>query len=180
MSEFSTHRLRWRGQVSGPFPLSNILARLDDNQIGLWHEIECDGTWFTLEEFLARAEAARRSEAALPRVEPRLAQPPRNPTSMAPSPAADVPAPPPRFTQTPPRGATATAPKRIAIFIAAGFLLGFLGVHNLYAGYRGTAVAQLLLTVTLYALGFGLIATWLWALLELLVVHSDHRGQRMV
>jgi TM2 domain-containing membrane protein YozV len=66
------------------------------------------------------------------------------------------------------------------VFIAAGFLLGFLGAHNFYAGYRSTAIAQLLLTGVLFSLGFGLIATWLWALLELLVVHSDHRGVPMV
>lgn len=188
MSDPSSHRLRWRGQVSGPFPLPQILGRLDDNQIGLWHEIECDGAWLTLEEFLARAEAARRSEADVPRAEPRLSRASREPASPQTGPAsASVSAPalpaapaPPRFREAAPGDAPETAPKRLALFLAAGFLLGFLGVHNFYAGYRGTAVAQLLLTLTLYSLGFGLIATWLWALLELLVVHSDHRGRRMV
>jgi hypothetical protein len=175
MSESTSHRLRWRGQVSGPFPLARILGRLDDNQIGLWHEIECDdGRWLTLEEFLAEAAAARRSETAPPRPEPSLAQPPR--TSTAPP----APPTPPRFRAAAVRDTAGTAPKRLAIFVVSGFLLGFLGAHNFYAGYRGTAVAQLLLTVTLYALGFGLIATWLWALVELLVVHSDQRGRRMI
>jgi len=65
------------------------------------------------------------------------------------------------------------------VFIISGLLLGFLGIHNFYAGYWGTAVIQLLATIVLSALGFGIIFTWIWAMIELLVVHSDARGTLM-
>jgi hypothetical protein len=170
MNEPPSYRLRWRGQVTGPFPLETILRRLDDNELGLWHEIEHPEAWMTLEEFLARAEQERLRAAAIDPILPRLA-----PTTP---PSTDSVVP--RSATTPPDGELRLRPKRVKVFIAAGFLLGFLGAHNFYAGYRGTAIAQLLLTGVLFSLGFGLIATWLWALLELLVVHSDHRGMPMV
>ncbi len=179
MNDAASFRLRWRGQITGPFPLETILRRLDDNELGLWHEIEHQGAWLTLEEFLAQAEQERRratlADATVTRPAPTIHLP--EPAAPTPTSIASVVAPSatdPLDNHPPGR------PKRLKVFIAAGFLLGFLGAHNFYAGYRGTAIAQLLLTGVLFTLGFGLIATWLWALLELLVVHSDHRGVPMV
>ena len=51
--------------------------------------------------------------------------------------------------------------------IAAGLLgifLGQFGVHNFYLGYTGKAVAQLL--ITLLTCGFGAAITWIWGLIE--------------
>ncbi len=51
--------------------------------------------------------------------------------------------------------------------LAAGLLgifLGQLGVHNFYLGYTGKAVAQLL--ITLLTCGFGALVTWVWGLIE--------------
>jgi TM2 domain-containing membrane protein YozV len=51
--------------------------------------------------------------------------------------------------------------------LAAGLLgifLGTLGIHNFYLGYTGKAVAQLLITVL--TLGIGSIVTWVWGLVE--------------
>lgn len=179
MNDTEACRLRWRGQITGPFSLETILRRLDDNELGLWHEIEHQGAWVTLEEFLARAEQTRRQtaldEPAGLRLAPKTT--PSTPASQAiPSNASVDPKP----AGDPLDHRPQVRPKRWKVFVAAGFLLGFLGAHNFYAGYRGTAVAQLLLTGVLFTLGFGLITTWLWALLELLVVHSDHRGVPMV
>ncbi len=181
MNELAACRLRWRGQITGPFPLETILRRLDDNELGLWHEIEHQGAWLTLEEFLAQAERERRptaiAETTLPRLAPTTRPAaPESPSQPLPG-TASVAIPP---AGAPPNISPQVRPKRLKVFVAAGFLLGFLGAHNFYAGYRGTAVVQLLLTGVLFSLGFGLIATWLWALLELLVVHSDRRGVPMV
>ena len=45
-----------------------------------------------------------------------------------------------------------------------GIPAGQLGVHNFYLGNTGKAVAQLL--ITLLTCGFGAIATWVWGLIE--------------
>jgi hypothetical protein len=179
MNDPASFRLRWRGQITGPFPLETILRRLDDNELGLWHEIEHQDAWLTLEEFLAQAEQERRRTAIADATVTRPAPTTHlsDPTTPTPPSIASVVAP---SATDPLDNRPQVRPRRLKVFVAAGFLLGFLGAHNFYAGYRGTAIAQLLLTGVLFSLGFGLIATWLWALLELLVVHSDHRGMPMV
>jgi TM2 domain-containing membrane protein YozV len=51
--------------------------------------------------------------------------------------------------------------------LAAGLLgifLGGLGIHNFYLGYKGKALAQLLIAVL--TIGFGLIVTSIWGLVE--------------
>jgi TM2 domain-containing membrane protein YozV len=45
-----------------------------------------------------------------------------------------------------------------------GIFLGELGVHNFYLGYTGKAVAQLLITVC--TCGVGSVVSWLWGLIE--------------
>jgi TM2 domain-containing membrane protein YozV len=80
--------------------------------------------------------------------------------------------------------ATVPQPKAIKgrnrkVFVVLGLLIGFTGAHNFYAGYWGTAVVQIILSGVTWALGFGIIIPWLWALIELVVVHSDARGNFM-
>ncbi len=180
MSESISCRLRWRGQTTGPFPLETILRRLDDNELGLWHEIDYEGSWMTLEEFLSRTgNEGRTANGTTHPLRPRLAtaRPAAPPDGPPAAPVVPVQAPPaPGPSPAPPRIRT----KRLGVFLAAGFLLGFVGAHNFYAGYRGTAAAQLLLCCALCWLGFGLIATWTWALIELLVVRTDHRGVPLI
>jgi TM2 domain-containing membrane protein YozV len=60
-----------------------------------------------------------------------------------------------------------------------GIFLGFLGVHNFYAGYTRIAILQVVLTGLAALLGFNLIITWVWALVEVLFVHTDPRGARL-
>lgn len=51
--------------------------------------------------------------------------------------------------------------------IVAGLLaifLGTLGIHNFYLGFKGKAIAQLLISVLSF--GFLLIITGIWALVE--------------
>jgi len=155
-----------------------ILRRLDDNELGLWHEIEYRDSWVTLEEFLSRTENERRTATVTEPPQPRLATA-RGPTHPeAPPPPLNLPEAASSWPSPFPSVAR-IRPKRLKVFIAAGFLFGFVGAHNFYAGYRGTAVAQLLLAGVLYSLGFGLIVTWIWALIELLVVHTDPLGAPM-
>src|ERR1043166_7446409 len=54
----ATFLLRWRGRQEGPYSSAAIEAKLAANQIGLLHEILCDGRWLTLREYFAEREAA--------------------------------------------------------------------------------------------------------------------------
>ena len=163
--------LRWRGQVSGPFPRELVLQKLDDHEIGMWHEIQSDGEWVTLEEFFERErqEKARETQRA---------------AAEKPQPLPPVfhgAAPPPVAVAAPVwLDARKFRPKKMKWFAALGLALGFVGAHNFYAGYWGTALVQVLLTAVTVALGFGIFAAWLWAMIELLLVHTDRRGVRMI
>jgi hypothetical protein len=177
MNDEESLPLRWRGQVSGPLPLERILRMLDEHEIGTWHEVQYQGRWLTLEEFLQLREQKRAARALppVPRREPVGSAQPLTPGSAPAQATGSAPG-----TVTPAVGAPARfRPKRFPVFAALGLALGFVGAHNLYAGYWGTAIAQLLLTAATWWLGFGFIATWLWALLELLLVHTDRRGVRL-
>ena len=45
-----------------------------------------------------------------------------------------------------------------------GIFLGAFGVHNFYLGFTGKAVAQLLITIL--SCGFLSFASWIWGLIE--------------
>jgi TM2 domain-containing membrane protein YozV len=65
--------------------------------------------------------------------------------------------------------------KSRSTFIFLGIFLGFLGVHNFYAGYVGRGVGQLCLTVL--TLGYwGWVISWMWAIVEICVVQKDSMG----
>lgn len=160
--------LRWRGQVSGPFSREVVMQKLDDHEIGVWHEVQHGGEWMTLEEIFAR----ERKEKQRDMVSASAAAP------VDSGPRVPVPPPVPAMLSKP-IATSKFRPKKMKWFAALGFTLGFVGAHNFYAGYWGTAVAQLLLTVVTVALGFGIFAAWLWAMIELLLVHTDWRGVRM-
>jgi TM2 domain-containing membrane protein YozV len=59
-------------------------------------------------------------------------------------------------------------------FIILGVLLGPFGAHNFYAGYKGKALAQLL--ITLCTLGFAGPMTWVWAVIDVCTVDKDSEG----
>ena len=176
MNDSKTYLLRWRGQVSGPFPLETVLHMLDEHEIGIWHEVQHDGAWLSLEEFLALKERERVAlQARLEADKQERPTAPRDQPAVAPPPPADSPAPVARAAFAQPR----FRPKSMKLFSVLGFTLGFAGAHNFYASYWGTAIAQLLLSALTCWLGFGIFGAWLWALIELLLVHTDGRGVRM-
>jgi hypothetical protein len=174
MNKSALFQLRWRGEVTGPFPLQEILRRLDDREIGLYHEIGQGGQWTALGEYLEAEEHRQQEEAqrSKPVVRQQAAVP--RPGGVARPVAGSV------------RGAAANirpppVPRLRSqkLFLCLGALLGFTGAHNFYAGYWGTGMVQLLLTVAAELLGFGCFVSWSWALVELFVVHADARGRPM-
>lgn len=63
--------------------------------------------------------------------------------------------------------------------LAAGLLaifVGTLGIHNFYLGRTGRGTAQLLMT--LLSLGLLAWATWVWAIIEGVLILSAQPGQQ--
>lgn len=61
------------------------------------------------------------------------------------------------------------------VYVLLDLFLGPLGVHNMYAGFIGTGILQLILSLTLV----GLIITVPWCILELFIQTKDASGRRM-
>ena len=196
MSEPESYTLRWRGRQLGPYSRQEIDRKLDEHEIGMGHEISYQGKWITLQEFFAALEEAEPIENVPQPGQPAQAGPGKNrqfvnlpyPASVssprpgaAQSPRAERPSPalssPPPVRLKPPRG---TAPRRRLLYAFLGVFLGFLGVHNYYARHWLTGLLQLLLSIATLLLGFGIIAPWLWAWVEALVVRKDGNGVEMI
>lgn len=58
--------------------------------------------------------------------------------------------------------------KDMTVAYVLWFFLGILGAHRFYMGKSGTAVLQLILTLTF----FGAIISGIWWLIDVLLVHS--------
>jgi TM2 domain-containing membrane protein YozV len=65
-------------------------------------------------------------------------------------------------------------PKRRVTFVLLGIFLGIFGVHNFYAGYMRKGAAQLCLT--LFTFFYGAIISWIWAMVEVCMIHEDFDG----
>lgn len=51
MSRPSQSRLRWKGAITGPFPLVRVSEMLRAGEISLLHNIEVDGSWMTVRDY---------------------------------------------------------------------------------------------------------------------------------
>lgn len=69
MSRPTHFRLRWKGAITGPFPLLRVSEMLRAGEISLLHNIEVDGSWTTVRDYfraigLSRAPSAASTESA--------------------------------------------------------------------------------------------------------------------
>jgi len=74
----------------------------------------------------------------------------------------------------------ARPPRHRMVFALLGVFVGFLGLHNFYARQWLTGLLQLLLSVATILMGFGIIASWLWAMAEAIIVRKDGDGIDMI
>jgi TM2 domain/Prokaryotic RING finger family 1 len=65
--------------------------------------------------------------------------------------------------------------KNRTTFIVLGVLLGFVGAHNFYAGYKKKAIGQLCITVL--SAGFASPMTWIWAAIDVCTIDRDSDGR---
>lgn len=63
--------------------------------------------------------------------------------------------------------------KKRHVYVLLAVFLGWLGIHNFYAGYNGRAVFQLLIS-SLFWIPIPII--WLWAIIEACVVKKTAKG----
>lgn len=66
--------------------------------------------------------------------------------------------------------------KSRTVYALLGLFIGPLGIHNFYAGFKGKAVAQLLITLLTGWLIFPLAAVWVWNIVEVCTVTKDAKG----
>lgn len=51
MSQVLQFRLRWKGNITGPFPLARIHEMLRSGEVSLLHSIEVDESWMTVRDY---------------------------------------------------------------------------------------------------------------------------------
>lgn len=189
MSESAAYFLRWRGRQSGPCTAREINRKLDEHEIGMGHEVQYQDRWISVQEFLRlqaaplRVNAPAAPAAAVAPMAPTVAAVAATPTvptrttGGALEPAA--PFKPAVLTPLLPAGGAPPSPRRRMVFAILAILLGFLGVHNFYARHWLTGIIQLLVSIASLLLGFGVIASWLWAMAEAVLVHQDGEEMEM-
>lgn len=65
-------------------------------------------------------------------------------------------------------------PRSRTTFILLGALLGPLGAHNFYAGYKKKGFAQL--GITAVTVGYAAPMTWIWAIIDICTIDRDNDG----
>jgi TM2 domain-containing membrane protein YozV len=159
MSEEPTYKLRWRGRETEFYSLAEINQRLDDHEIGMGHEVRYQHNWITLEEFFR----------SINKKEPASVEPTRAVSAFTPE-NISIPS-----AKTTPR-----SPRSRLVFALLGIFAGFLGLHNFYARQWLTGLLQLLLTAATLLMGFGVIASWIWAVVEAIFVSKDGEGLDLI
>lgn len=89
------YRLRWKGAITGPFPLARITEMLRTGEISLLHNIEVNGKWTTVRDYF-RAAGLTRAHTPTPGFAPPL----------SPFAQDELPPPPPGAGGEGPRPAT--------------------------------------------------------------------------
>jgi TM2 domain-containing membrane protein YozV len=172
------YKLRWRGRESGPYPLSEINRMLDEHEIGTGHEIFHQQKWMVLQEFFAIPTSVAPSaepEVSVAENVKKRAAPAGSKTASLSFKVSVTPA----NQRLKNAELAAEKPRNRLVFAFLAICLGFSGIHNFYARQWLTGLLQLLLSTATTLMGFGVIAAWIWAMIEALVVRKDGHGAEM-
>ncbi len=69
MDSNAKYMLRWRGRQSGPFTLNEIERKLAEREIGMLHEVYCDGQWISVKEAIQHQPKAHQEPVILPQAQ---------------------------------------------------------------------------------------------------------------
>ena len=73
-------------------------------------------------------------------------------------------------------GQSDISPKSYTVYVLLNVFFGIFGLHNMYAGFVGTGIIQLILSCSL----FGPYISLLWCILELFFKTKDASGRKML
>lgn len=73
-----------------------------------------------------------------------------------------------------PHGIGAVSTKSRTTFLLLGVLLGGFGAHSFYAGSTKKGFIQL--GITAFTLGFAGLMVWIWAIIDVCTITTDHEG----
>jgi TM2 domain-containing membrane protein YozV len=65
------------------------------------------------------------------------------------------------------------------LYVLLAVCLGWLGIHNFYAGRILPAIAQLAISIAGAALVFPVAIIWLWAIIDAVRIKTDGTGATM-
>jgi len=181
MTDTPTYPMRWRGRETGDFSIADIEERLDAHEIGLWHEIQHDGRWVTLREFI---DATGKISRALKRK-----------ANVLPTPEAELEA----EAAAAARGLSRRWRMAYAtvglLYPALGLIIALfaatdasaalvyagvgLGLHNLYVSRWLIGALQIAIALTFVSLGWTTLWLGFWPAIEVIFVWRDGRGFAM-
>jgi TM2 domain-containing membrane protein YozV len=78
------------------------------------------------------------------------------------------------YPEPEPESETVHEPRSRTTFILLGALLGPLGAHNFYAGYKKKGFTQL--GITAVTVGYAAPMTWIWAIIDICTIDRDNNG----
>lgn len=79
-------RLRWKGKISGPYPRRQIERKIQEHEIGMFHEINVDDEWITVREFLGSGSAVEGGDPVCSSSDTVYSSEPSSPKPAPPSP----------------------------------------------------------------------------------------------
>lgn len=105
-----------------------------------------------------------------------LPAPPMMFRSLGYSPPQVIPYPVPQSSFLPAQSGfdLALPAKNRTMFLLLGVLLGAFGAHSFYAGSWKKGIVQL--GITVFTLGFAGIMVWIWAVIDICTISTDHQG----
>ncbi|MEA4862278.1 MAG: NINE protein [Victivallaceae bacterium] len=104
------------------------------------------------------------------------------PSPVDPSPSAGAAMSAPRISGALPKGSEKEEPPREAVvFVLLAVFLGWLGVHDFYAGYESKGITKLMISLGgLFLFGLGPVISMIMAIFDAVKVKQDANGRKFI